>query len=185
MWSSLSLSFLICEMGPVLTVHLAMRIRDNQHQDPAQSLVHRSYPPGPERSHIHVYKWWSRIRWSFMRDERCKQSLRNPAGGDESKMVSYESILGLSLGKWAGYWQTVRGGAILHGRKAVKEGRAPAAWLSSPALLCQGLTSCPHLPFQQSAWWCFYCKSPPSLKGPWCASGWMVPNQHCLFLVCL
>lgn len=86
-----------------------------------------------------------------MRDERCKQSLRNLAGRDESRMVSWASVLGMSLGKWAEYWQAVRGGVSPHGRKAVKEGRAPAALLSSPALLFQGLTSCSHLPSQQSA----------------------------------
>ena len=38
-----------------------------------------------------------------MRDERRKQSLRNPAGRDESRMVSRECVLGMSLGEWAGY----------------------------------------------------------------------------------
>ena len=44
MWSEF-ISFFICEMGPTLTVKLAVRIRDNQHQVPEQRLVHRSYPP--------------------------------------------------------------------------------------------------------------------------------------------
>ena len=54
--TSLSLNFLICEMGPVLTVQLIVRIRDKQCQGPTQSLVHRSYPAGAERSCVHVYK---------------------------------------------------------------------------------------------------------------------------------
>ena len=74
--TSLNLSFLICEMGPVLPVQLVVRLRDNQCCGPAQCLVHRSYPPGAEKSCLHVYKWWSRTRRVL--HKRCKQSLRNP-----------------------------------------------------------------------------------------------------------
>ena len=74
--TSLNLSFLICEMGPVLPVQLVVRLRDNQYYGPAQCLVHRSYPPGAEKSCLHVYKWWSRTRRVL--HKRCKQSLRNP-----------------------------------------------------------------------------------------------------------
>ena len=73
-------------------------------------------------------------------------------------------------------WQdidNVKGGLIPSGRKAVKEGVSFPLLDWSPALLSQGLTSCPHQPLQQSALWCFYCKSPPLLKGHWCASGQM------------
>ena len=76
--TSLNLSFLICEMGPVLPVQLVVRLRDNQYYGPAQCLVHRSYPPGAEKSCLHVYKWWSRMRRVL--HKRCKQSLRNPTG---------------------------------------------------------------------------------------------------------
>ena len=41
--TSLSLNYLICEMGPVLPMQLVVGIRDNHRQGPAQSLVHRSY----------------------------------------------------------------------------------------------------------------------------------------------
>ena len=75
---SLSLSFLICEMGPVLPVQLVVRLSDNQYYGPAQCLVHRSYPPGAEKSCLYVYKWWSRIRQVL--HKRCKQNLRNPTG---------------------------------------------------------------------------------------------------------
>ena len=74
--TSLNLSFLICEMGPVLPVQLVVRLRDNQYYGPAQCLVHRSYPPGAEKSCLHVYKWWSRIRRVL--HNRYKHSLRNP-----------------------------------------------------------------------------------------------------------
>ena len=104
-WSSLILSFLICEMGPVLTVHLAVRIRDNEHQGPAQSFMHRSYPTRAERSHVHMYKWWSRIRWSFMRDERWE--MRALATQQEERWVQDgfmgECVWGEAR-KWAGYW---------------------------------------------------------------------------------
>ena len=84
---------------------------------------HRSYPPGTERHLVHVYKWWTRIRQSFMGDERCKQKSRKPAGRDESRMGSWESVFALSLEKWARYWQAMRGRAIPNGRKAVRKER--------------------------------------------------------------
>ena len=111
--------------GARTSCELVVKIRDNKRQGPAQSLVHRSYHPHPhpcQELREAMYRWWSRIRWSFMRDGRCKQSLRNSAGRDESRMVPWERILGMSLGKRAGYWQAMRGGAIPRGRKAVKEG---------------------------------------------------------------
>ena len=86
---------------------------------------HRSYSPGAERHLVHVYKWWTKIRQSFMRDERCKQNIRKSAGRDESRMGSWESVFWLSLERWAGYWQDVRGRAIPHGRKAVRKARCP------------------------------------------------------------
>lgn len=108
--------------GQCFPCELVVRIRDNLRQGPAPELeVHRSYPSGAERSHVHGYKWWNRIRWSFMRYERCKQSLRNPPGRDESRMVSWESVPQDEPGRWAGCWQAVRGGAIPQERKAVKE----------------------------------------------------------------
>ena len=63
-------------MGPVLPVQLVVRLRDNQYYGPQQCLVHRSYPPGAEKSCLYVYKWWSRIRQVL--HKRCKQNLRNP-----------------------------------------------------------------------------------------------------------
>ena len=83
-------------MGPVLTVHLAVRIRDNEHQGPAQSFMHRSYPTRVERSHVHMYKWWSRIRWSFMRDERW-EPWEPSRKRDECRMVSSESVFWVRL----------------------------------------------------------------------------------------
>ena len=80
--TSLNLSFFICEMGPVLTVQLVVRLWDSQYQGPAQCLVHRSYPPGAEKSCLNVYKWWSRIRWVLHKG--CKQSLRNPTGRERN-----------------------------------------------------------------------------------------------------
>jgi hypothetical protein len=38
-----------------------------------------------------------------MGDERCKQKIRKPAGRDESRMGSWESVFALSLEKWARY----------------------------------------------------------------------------------
>ena len=86
---------------------------------------HRSYSPGAERHLVHVYKWWNKIRQSFMRDERCKQNIRKSAGRDESRMGSWESVFWLSLARWVGYWQDVRGRAIPSGRKAVRKTRHP------------------------------------------------------------
>jgi hypothetical protein len=116
-----------------------VRIRNNQRQGPAQSLVHRSCPPGAERSCVHMYKWWSRIRLSFMRDERCKQSLRNPAGRDESRMVP-----------WEGAWdEPGKMGRILTGH----ERRGDSTWKKS----CEGKQgSC-----------CSTLESSPLLLGPY------------------
>ena len=167
-------------MGPVLTVHLAVRIRDNEHQGPAQSFMHRSYPTRAERSHVHMYKWWSRIRWSFMRDERWE--MRALATQQEERWVQDgfmgECVLGEAR-KWSGYWQVVRERAIPNGRKAVKESKASCCLTLEPSPPLPG----PHI--WPSLTICFYCKSPPLLKGPWCSSGWMAPNQYRLFLVCL
>lgn len=99
---------LICEMGPVLTVHLAVRIRDNQHHAPEQSLGHWSYPSGAVRSRVHMCKWWSRIRWVLheMRDVNRTQHWKR----DESRLAfQRESVLGMSLERWAGCWQAVEG----------------------------------------------------------------------------
>ena len=81
--------------------------------------------------------------------------------------------------KWAGYLQAVRERAIPNGRKAVKESRASCYLTLEPIPPLRG----PHI--WPSLTICFYCKSPLSLKGPWCASGWMAPNHYHLFLVCL
>ena len=107
-------------MGPVLTVQLVVKIRDSHYQGAAQSLVHRSYPQGAERSYVHAYTLLSRRRQVFQR--KCKQSLRNPAGREWVQDGFMGECVWAELEGWAGYWQAMRGEAIPNGRKVVKEG---------------------------------------------------------------
>ena len=64
--------------------------------------------------------YWAESDRSFRRNI-CK-ALGTQQEESESGMVSWESVFGLSLEGWAGYWQAVRGGPIPNGRQAIKEG---------------------------------------------------------------
>ena len=110
MWSEF-LSFFICEMGPTLW------------SSGSRTELGAQILPTPPRScekpcaHVQTMEQNKTGPSQEMRDVNRTSRKR-----DESKMVPWESVLGMSLERWAGCWQAVRGGAIPQGRKAVKEG---------------------------------------------------------------
>ena len=148
--TSLNLSFLICEMGPVLPVQLVVRLRDNQYYGPAQCLVHRSYPPGAEKSCLHVYKWWSRMRRVL--HKRCKQSLRNPTRRERNPGWFHGRVClcwawkdGQDINRLWEEGQFQMENKQTNKQKTVKkEGLRPPVWVRSTAFFYQGLTSGPH-----------------------------------------
>ena len=148
--TSLSLSFLIWVMGPVLTVQLVVKIRDSirvQHRAWCTDLTHKELR---EAMCMHTHYWAEEDR-SFRRN--VSKALGTQQEESESRMVSWESVFGLSWKDGQDIDRPWEERQFQMEEKWWRKVWASIVWLWNPALLCQSA----HQLFQQSALSCFYC----------------------------
>ena len=182
--TSLSLSFLICEMGPVLPVSLLWGL-----EIISIRVQHRA--------------WCTDFTPQEMREPMC--TCKND--GAELDGPSWEMR---DVSRALGTWQVEMSPGWFHGRVCLgwawengqnidrlwEEGwfhMEEKLWRKAGLLLLYSqvqpsssrVLRLAHIYHLSSLLRAVYCESSPLLKGPWCASGQMASNLFCHFLACL